>query len=146
MTDVERMTAPFSVGVDLANQIDLLDAKAGRLAPEKVRRVRVRGRGIVDNRVPRLVIPESVARQLGLESAGRIKIRYADGRTAERQMVRLIHLSCGGRESAFSAVVEPDRESVLIGAIVLEDLDFLIDCTAQRLVPRDPKQIVSEAE
>jgi hypothetical protein len=25
-------------------------------------------------------------------------------------------------------------------------LDFLIDCIGQRLVPRDPKQIVSEVE
>ena len=41
-----------------------------------------------------------------------------------------------GRESVFNAIVEPDRESVLIGAIVLEDLDFLVDCVGQRLVPR----------
>ena len=51
-----------------------------------------------------------------------------------------------GRESIFNAIVEPDRESALIGAIVMEDLDLLIDCTAQRLVPRDPKQIISEVE
>ena len=34
----------------------------------------------------------------------------------------------------------------LIGAIVLEDLDLLVDCTNQRLVPRDPKYVVSEIE
>jgi hypothetical protein len=55
-------------------------------------------------------------------------------------------LAFGGRDSVFNAIVEPARESALIGAIVLEDLDFLVDCTGQRLVPRDPKQIVSEAE
>ena len=42
--------------------------------------------------------------------------------------------------------VEPGRESALIGAIVLEDLDFLVDCAGQRLVPRDPKHIISEVE
>jgi hypothetical protein len=52
----------------------------------------------------------------------------------------------GGRERVFNAIVEPERESVLIGAIVLEELGFLVDCPGQRLVPRDPKQIVSEAE
>jgi hypothetical protein len=46
----------------------------------------------------------------------------------------------------FNAVVEPDRDSALIGAIVLEDLDFTIDCTRQTLAPRDPKQIISEIE
>ena len=43
-------------------------------------------------------------------------------------------------------MIEPRRRSTLIGAIVLEDLDFLVDCTAQRLVPRDPKFVVSEIE
>jgi hypothetical protein len=33
-----------------------------------------------------------------------------------------------------------------IGAHVLEELDFLVDCEKQRLVPRDPKFIVSEIE
>jgi hypothetical protein len=45
-----------------------------------------------------------------------------------------------------NAIVEPARESALIGAIVLEDLDLLVDCANQRLVPRDPNQIISEIE
>ncbi len=35
---------------------------------------------------------------------------------------------------------------MLIGAIVLEDLDFLVDCTKLCLVPRDPDYKVSEIE
>ena len=57
-----------------------------------------------------------------------------------------IHLQYGDREGVFNAVVEPDRQSALIGAIVIEDLDLLVDCVTQQLVPRDPKQIVSEIE
>ncbi|HEV3418496.1 MAG TPA: hypothetical protein VG056_16860, partial [Pirellulales bacterium] len=86
------------------------------------------------------------AKQLGLEIAGTAKVRYADGRTSDRPIARHVRLAFGGRDSVFNAIVEPARESALIGAIVLEDLDFLVDCTGQRLVPRDPKQIVSEAE
>jgi len=33
-----------------------------------------------------------------------------------------------------------------IDAIVLEDLDFLVDCVGQRLVPRDPDRVMSEIE
>ena len=51
-----------------------------------------------------------------------------------------------GRDGHFTAVVEPKRDTALIGAIVLEDLDFLADCTKGRLVPRDPDYIVSEIE
>jgi hypothetical protein len=87
-----------------------------------------------------------MAQQLGLEISGTVQVRYADGQSAQRPVAQRLRLRYGGRESVFNAVVEPDRDSLLVGAIVLEDLDFLIDCTAGRLVPRDPKQIISEAE
>jgi predicted aspartyl protease len=134
----------FSVEVELANNEDLVSAKVGHIRPEQVRRTRVRG--VVDSGATRLVISSQIAQQLGLEISGSVKVRYADGRTAERPMARQIHLAYGGRESVFNAIVEPGRESALIGAIVLEDLDFVIDCTTQQLTPRDPKQIVSEVE
>ncbi|HXE53164.1 MAG TPA: retroviral-like aspartic protease family protein [Tepidisphaeraceae bacterium] len=103
-------------------------------------------RGVVDTGAARLVIPENVARQLGLKMSETVKVRYADGRVAERPIARYIHLSYGGRSSVFDAVVEPGRESALIGAIVLEVLDFVVDCTTQRLMPRDPEKIISEVE
>jgi len=134
----------FSVEVELSNYEDVIRARLGQLLPGDVRHVRVRG--VVDSGATRLAIPASVATELGLETSGSTQVRYADGHTADRNIVKYIHLAYGGRDSVFSAVVEPARESILIGAIVLEELDFLIDCVAQRLVPRDPKQIVSEAE
>lgn len=134
----------FSVEVELANDEDLVRAKAGVIQPDQVRRARVRG--VVDSGATRLVIPESIANQLGLETSGNAKVRYADGRTADRSIADRIRLSYGGRNSVFNAIVEPARDSALIGAIVLEDLDFVVDCANQQLVPRDPKQIVSEVE
>jgi clan AA aspartic protease len=134
----------FSVEVELANHKDQIRAEAGLLLPEQIRRVRIRG--VVDSGATRLVIPSSVAQELGLETSSNTKVRYADGRSAERAIVKDLHLSYGGRESVFNAIVEPARDSLLIGAIVLEDLDFLVDCAGQRLVPRDPNQIISEIE
>jgi len=66
--------------------------------------------------------------------------------SVEVELARHVHLAYGGRDSVFNAIVEPGRDSALIGAIVLEDLNLLVDCTAQQLVPRDPKQIISEVE
>jgi predicted aspartyl protease len=145
MTAIEETkTGRFSVEVELANQEDIYRAKAGLIPPDQIRRMQVRG--VVDTGATRLVIPEAVARQLGLDIAGTAKVRCADGRTAERSIAKGIYLTNGGRDSVFNAIVEPDRQSILVGAIVLEDLDFLVDCVNQRLVPRDPHQIVSEAE
>ena len=140
----ENVMGRFFIEVELANDEDVMRAESGLIAFENVRRERVRG--LVDSGATRLVIPDSLAQRLGLKLSGNVQVRYADGRTASRSIAQRIHLSFGGRDSVFNAVVEPDRESALIGAIVLEDLDFLVDCAGQRLVPRDPQQIISEAE
>ncbi len=77
---------------------------------------------------------------------GEATVRYADQRSATRPVVEEVRLELLGRHGTFSAIVEPDRTTALIGAIVLEDLDFLVDCTTQQLTPRDPNRIVSEIE
>ena len=140
----EQAMGRFSVEVELANNFDFLRAEAGEIRPEQDRKVR--DRGVVDSGATRLVISDAVVRQLGLKTSGNTTVRYADGRTAERAIADQIHLTYGGRQSVFNAIVEPGRESALIGTIVLEDLDFLVDCANQRLQPRDPKQIISEVE
>jgi len=145
MTEVEeKKMGRFSVEVELANDADIMKAEVGIIPVKEVRRLRIRG--VVDSGATRLVIPEFVAQRLGLEFAGSVKVTYADDRSAERQVVRRVQLTFGGRNSIFNAIVEPGRESALIGTIVLEDLDFLVDCVGQRLVPRDPDKVVSEIE
>lgn len=134
----------ISVDVELANNDDLAQARRGHIKADQVRRLTIRG--VVDSGATRLVIPQSVATRLGLDMAESVGVQYADGRTAERPMATGIHLTWGGRGSVFNAIVEPDRESALIGAIVLEDLDLLIDCTRGMLRPRDPRHIISEIE
>jgi predicted aspartyl protease len=140
----ERSVGRFSVEVELTNQEDLFRAKNGLISAAQVRREMVRG--VVDSGATRLVIPEAVAKRLGLTTVGTAKVRYADGRTAQRSIADGVRLSFGGRSSVFNAVLEPGRDSALVGAIVLEDLDFLVDCGTQNLVPRDPNQIISEIE
>jgi predicted aspartyl protease len=145
MTVIQEPTmGRFSIEVDLANYSDLNLAQAGVLSEDKVRRVRIRG--VVDSGATRLVLPESIVNQLGLEMSGTATVRYANGQSAVRSIAQGVKLAYGGRESVFSAVVEPARDSALIGAIVLEELDFLIDCGKQQLVPRDPDRIISEIE
>jgi predicted aspartyl protease len=134
----------FSVRFEVANHIDVSDAQRGLLAPSKVRRATISG--VVDSGATKLVLPAKLVKQLGLPNRGKVKVRYADDRTAMRETAGDVHLQLQGREGVYTALVEPRRRRALIGAIVLEDLDFLVDCTHQRLVPRDPRFIVTEVE
>ena len=134
----------FSVEFEIANRADVNLAQHGFLPSEKIRRVKLKG--IVDSGAARLVLPQRAVKQLGLEPTGTIKVRYADRRQAVRQTVEDVQVELLGRRGTFTASIEPRRRTALIGAIVLEDLDFLIDPLHLRLVPRDPKMINSEEE
>ena len=134
----------FAVQFEVANHVDVVDEQRGLLQPDKVRRLTISG--VVDSGATRLVLPESVVKKLGLSSQGKVKVRYANRQTETRDAVKEVHVRLQGRDGVFTAVVEPKHRTALIGAIVLEDLDFVVDCTQQRLVPRDPRFVVSEIE
>jgi predicted aspartyl protease len=132
------------VNVDLANYRDIVKAEDGTLAPEKVRRTTIAG--VVDSGATRLVLPQKVVELLGLSSVGTVGVRYADQRRARRTKVRDVWRKLLDRDSTFTAIVEPKRKDALIGAIVLEELDFVVDCVTQTIHPRDPKRIIAEIE
>ena len=134
----------FSVEFKLANSIDAGLARRGLLPTEQVRQLTIRG--LVDTGATRLVIPTKVAEQLGAREVGETRVRYADNRTTTRKLVDDVQVELLGRQGTFRAVAEPNRDSALIGAIVLEDLDFVVDCTERTLRPRDPKHIISAIE
>jgi hypothetical protein len=128
----------------MANYWDVLRAKEGQLPSSDVRRTTVSG--IVDSGAARLVVPPWVVEDLGLSHEGETGVRYADQRTARRPIVRNVWLELCGRGSVFTAIVEPARRDALIGAIVLEELDLIVDCTRNEVRPRDPDRIISEIE
>jgi predicted aspartyl protease len=134
----------FIVEFEVANNDDLAVARRHKLPAGQVRRQTIRG--VVDSGATRLVLPAAVVKQLGLPLGDKIKVRYADGRPAVRREATEVFVKLLGREGLFSAIVEPKRDTALIGAIVLEDLDLLVDCVAQQLVPRDPSGAIYEIE
>jgi hypothetical protein len=134
----------IAVDVTLANNHDVQMAAAGVLAPEQIRRAQLLG--LVGSSSMKLILPAGIVSQLGLKFAGEAMATYADQRTATRQVVEEVRVELLGRHGTFSAIVEPDRTTALVGAIVLEDLDFVVDCARQQLQPRDPNRIVSEIE
>jgi predicted aspartyl protease len=134
----------FSVEFEVSNHQDVVAARLGVLEADKIRRTRVSG--VVDSGATRLVLPASVVTALGFPATGVITVRFADGRQDKKEIVGDVQVQIHDRASVFTAVVEPGRSDALIGAIVLEELDFIPDCTAQKLVPRDPRGMFAELD
>ena len=94
--------------------------------------------GVVDSGAARLVLPQRIVDELQLKVDGETTVRFADNRREKRQIVSNVWLQLLGRHGVFNAVVEPARDDALIGAIVLEDLDLLVDCGTHRFIPASP--------
>ena len=133
----------ITIDVEIVNNEDLVAARRGYLDQSKVRRVTIQG--LVDSGATRMVLPLAVVKELGLPlKKQKVRVRYADGQSGLRAEAEQVNVLLLGRDGVFSAIVEPKRESALIGAIVLEDLDLLVDWANLRLMRRDPDYVVSE--
>ena len=138
----EKDVGRFKVEIELANNGDLAAVRRGDLRPDEVRRMKILGE--VNPGTWRLALPASVAKQLGIPAAGKVRVKYANGRIAERDRIEGVYLKLRGRHGLYSATLEPKRDTALIGRIVLNDLDLLFDSTKRRLHPRDAKYVVVE--
>jgi predicted aspartyl protease len=134
----------ISIEFEVANNDDLALVRRGLLPPDQVRRETVQG--VVDSGATKLVLPQAVVKRLGLPLGDPILVRYADGRNVQRAGAEGVYVQLLGRHGTFTAIVEPRRKTALIGAIVLEDFDLLVDCKTQQVVPRDPRGAVHEVE
>ena len=135
-----RVTVEF----ELTNNSDMMLLEAGFLTPDRVRRVVMTG--VIDTGAARLVLPQGVCELLGLPLKGQSVVRYADHRREKRDVVSNAHVAFLGRSGVFNAIVEPSRSDALIGAIVLEDLDMVVDCLGQKVIPRESDFILTEVE
>ncbi len=97
------------------------------------------------------VIPKGLAEDLGLLPTDHIWVRYADGRRARRALVSGLRIrvpGMPGRLLTTDALVEPGRDSVLLGCEEMERMDLLADHRAGVLRPRPgtEKGIVAEID
>ncbi len=119
--------------VKLANAHDYFNAETGIISPDDIRRAEVEA--LVDTSANMLVLPAEVVKQLGLVEIQRRKARYADGRTAVRSVVSSVRLEIVGREGEFDVLAENAGTMPLIGQVVLEELDLIVDPRSKELRP-----------
>jgi hypothetical protein len=74
-----------------------------------------------------------LADQLGLLRLRRTGTQMADGRFGEAEITKPLYVELYGRQTVTEALVM--GEHVLLGAMALEGLDLVVDCSRGRLVP-----------
>ena len=111
--------------IELANQEDLVLAKAGVIKPEDVRHVTVED-ALVDTGATGLCLPDSLIKQLGLEPLRTVQARTATG-IFDLTIYSDVRFTVLERPGKLEVTSLPDGSPVLVGHIVLEMLDLCVD-------------------
>ena len=111
--------------IELANLEDVALANRGFIAPEAVRRVTIKD-ALVDTGATRLCLPEQIIEQLGLTPFGNAKARTAAG-IVDRTIYSEVRFTILEREGSLPVTNLPADAPVLVGHMVLEQLDLCLD-------------------
>jgi predicted aspartyl protease len=123
------------VEVEIANYQDRVLVEHGYEDATRIRQERVRL--LADSGATLLLLPQDLVERLGLRITDRkVIVTYADERKEERPLAGVLTIRVGERSMETECVVGPPRSEPLLGQIVLERLDLLVDCAQGKLVPR----------
>jgi len=102
---------------------------------------------VVDTSATMVVLPKNLVRELNLEKIEDVKVKYANGRVERKEIYGVVRLELKGRVGNFDVLAENDEVQPLIGQIVLERLDLIIEPSTRRLIPnpRSPEMPMIEA-
>jgi predicted aspartyl protease len=112
-----------------------LDAELLAIGARKDAPRTVETEALVDTGAVKFYLQSSLIRQLGLRPIGEIKSRTMSARSETRTVFSPVSLEIQGRTGRFDVVEVPDAIPNIIGQIPLEDLDWVVDCRNQRLIP-----------
>ena len=123
--------------IELTNEDDLAFHRRGWVAENEIRRVTTKA--LVDSAAYDLIINKETQEQLQLPVLGKRLIRLADESTLEVDIVGPVEVRFETAATTVRALVLPDTEEVLLGAIPLEGLDVIIDPLRERLLVNPPE-------
>ena len=124
--------------VVLENAVDRELAWRGALAGAEVRRVDADL--LVDTGAMMVLLPQDMVEALGLRAMRNVVVTLADDRKAELPIAGPLVLTAFGRAMHTDCLVGPPRCEPLLGQLVLEELDLVVDPARRRLTvnPESP--------
>lgn len=120
--------------IELENYVDRYLADEGKIKKKDIRKVTIEA--LVDTGATMLILPQEVVERLGLKASRKVIVTYADGRRDERDVAGVAVIKIGERHTNANCIVGPPNSVALIGQVVLEELDLIVDPREQKLSPR----------
>jgi len=118
--------------ITLKNTADTARVRDGLLKEQDMRAATVTA--LVDTGAMTLTITEELYKTLGLSKVGEKMVRTANGQRISCILTKPVDIHWKNRSSSARAIVVPGAETVLLGAIPLEDMDLMVNPVTQELV------------
>jgi hypothetical protein len=131
---MEQRMSTFNETITLTNVVDKGLAKRGIIPQSEVRSLTVDA--CVDTGSWFLVLNEETRAALGLEIIGAETATLADGSTEEYPITEGVEFRWKDRKQIMGAMVIPEADEVLFGALCMEALDVMADPVCECLVGR----------
>ena len=102
--------------------------------PEKL----VEVEAVIDTGATMLVLPQNIVDELNLRKMREVKVRYANNKTEIKSIYGVVTVEMCGRAGEFNVLAEPEGTQPLVGQIILEQLDLIVDPSTKKVIP-NPK-------
>jgi predicted aspartyl protease len=90
---------------------------------------------IIDSGATMLALPQDVVDRLTLRKHRETKVRYANNQYEDKSIYGIVEVELAGRIGNFDVLAESTGATPLVGQVVLEILDLLIDPKGRKLIP-----------
>lgn len=122
--------------ITLQNGGDAEDFRRNMIGEDEIRQVEIHA--LVDTGSIQLAINESIREALGLTIIGKRPSMLADGTRLELPVVGSIVVKYLDRWSITTALILPDDQEPLLGAIPMEEMDLYVHPGRNELLPVHP--------
>lgn len=124
--------------VKLANVADLVLAEEGVIEPGAVRRCEVEA--LADSGASLMCLPEDIVERLGLKHFSSKTATLATGEPRSVPIARTLRIQIGDREADQDCMVLPRGAQPLVGQLVMQEMDLVVDLNRDRLAPGHPDE------
>jgi len=99
--------------------------------PEKL----VEVKAVIDTGATMVVLPKDIVEALGLRMVREVKVRYANNKVETRPIYGVVTIELKGRSANLDVLVEEKGSRSLIGQVLLELSDLIIEPKSKKLIP-----------
>jgi clan AA aspartic protease len=88
---------------------------------------------VIDTGATMLVLPQNLVEELELRKIREAKVKYANNQTQLKPVYSAVIVEIKGRVGTFDVLAETEGSQPLVGQVVLEVLDLIVDPSSRTL-------------